>query len=204
MTTTVLSSEHGRILCIADIRGHLSTLNDLARDVNAVAIIHTGDFGFFESSSLDRINDRTLRHLAMYSPLIPSSQRNHLLSQENTPAFIRQSLTVSLLSEFPLLLSGQVKLNIPVYTVWGACEDVQILEKFRMGTYTVPNLHILDEAQSGTHLLELAGLKLRLFGLGGALVPHKMFDNGDANATIAGGQGTMWTTALQIGQLVDT
>ena len=47
MTTTVLSSEHGRILCIADIRGHLSTLNDLARDVNAVAIIHTGDFGFF-------------------------------------------------------------------------------------------------------------------------------------------------------------
>ncbi|KAL0066018.1 hypothetical protein AAF712_007008 [Marasmius tenuissimus] len=146
MTTTVLSSEHGRILCIADIRGHLSTLNDLARDVNAVAIIHTGDFGFF----------------------------------------------------------GQVKLNIPVYTVWGACEDVQILEKFRMGTYTVPNLHILDEAQSGTHLLELAGLKLRLFGLGGALVPHKMFDNGDANATIAGGQGTMWTTALQIGQLVDT
>jgi len=31
-----------------------------------------------------------------------------------------------------------------------------------------------------------------------------MFDNGDGNATIAGGQGTMWTTALQIGELVDT
>ncbi|KAF9268380.1 hypothetical protein L218DRAFT_893393 [Marasmius fiardii PR-910] len=204
MATTVLDSEHGRILCIADIRGHLSILNDLARDANAVAIIHTGDFGFFESSSLDRINDRTLRHLAMYSPLIPSTQRNHLFSPDNTPAQIRQSLDISLLSEFPLLLSSTIKLNIPVFTVWGACEDVQILEKFRMGTYTIPNLHILDEAQSGTHLLEVAGLKLRLFGLGGALVPHKMFDNGDANATIAGGQGTMWTTALQIGQLVDT
>jgi hypothetical protein len=31
-----------------------------------------------------------------------------------------------------------------------------------------------------------------------------MFDNGEGNATIAGGQGTMWTTALQIGELVDT
>lgn len=45
--TTVLDSQHGRILCIADIRGRLSALNDLAREVNAVAIIHTGDFGFF-------------------------------------------------------------------------------------------------------------------------------------------------------------
>ncbi|KAG7096520.1 hypothetical protein E1B28_003949 [Marasmius oreades] len=204
MATTVLDSEHGRILCIADIRGHLSILNDLARDANAVAIIHTGDFGFFDASSLDRINDRTLRHLATYSPLIPTTQRTHL-SHENTPAqVVRQSLDITLLSEFPLLLSSTIKLNVPVFTVWGACEDVQILEKLRLGTYTIPNLHVLDEAHSGTHLLEVAGLKLRLFGLGGALVPHKMFDNGDANATIAGGSGTMWTTALQIGQLVDT
>lgn len=27
---------------------------------------------------------------------------------------------------------------------------------------------------------------------------------GEGNATIAGGQGTMWTTALQIGELIDT
>lgn len=45
--TKVLDTHHGRILCIADIRGRLSALNDLARDVNAKAIIHTGDFGFF-------------------------------------------------------------------------------------------------------------------------------------------------------------
>lgn len=29
-------------------------------------------------------------------------------------------------------------------------------------------------------------------------------DNGEGHATIAGAQGTMWTTALQIGELVDT
>ncbi|KAF9458002.1 hypothetical protein BDZ94DRAFT_1201831 [Collybia nuda] len=200
--TKVLDTTHGRILCIADIRGRLSALNDLAREANAKAIIHTGDFGFFESNSLDRINDRTLRHLTMYSPLIPSAQRTHLLAPDNPPAVIRSTVNISLLSEFPLLLSGQIKLQVPIYTVWGACEDVLVLEKFRSGAYAIDNLHVLDEAT--TRCIDVGGVKLRLLGLGGALVPHKMFDNGDGNATIAGGQGTMWTTALQMGELVDT
>ncbi|KZT66994.1 hypothetical protein DAEQUDRAFT_767517 [Daedalea quercina L-15889] len=200
--TKVFDTSHGRLLCIADIRGRLSALNDLARAANASAIIHTGDFGFFEASSLDRINDRTLRHLTMYSPLIPTAQRNHLLAPENPSSVIRSTVQIQLLSEFPLLLSGQIKLQVPVYTVWGACEDVAVLEKFRSGQYEIENLHVLDEAT--TRCLDIGGVKLRLLGLGGALVPHKMFDNGDGNATIAGGQGTMWTTALQIGELVDT
>ncbi|KAI0662855.1 hypothetical protein C8Q70DRAFT_1127418 [Cubamyces menziesii] len=200
--TKVFDTAQGRLLCIADIRGRLSALNDLAREANASAIIHTGDFGFFEASSLDRINDRTLRHLTMYSPLIPTAQRNHLLAPENPPSTIRSTVTINLLSEFPLLLSGQIKLQVPVYTVWGACEDVIVLEKFRAGQYEIENLHVIDEAT--TRCLDIGGVKLRLLGLGGALVPHKMFDNGDGNATIAGGQGTMWTTALQIGELVDT
>jgi predicted phosphodiesterase len=200
--TTVLGASNARILCIADIRGRLSALNELAREHNASAIIHTGDFGFFDEQSLERVNDRTLRHLTMYSPLIPSAQRSHLLAPENPPASIRSTVTISMLSEFPLLLSGQIKLQVPVYTVWGACEDVVIVEKFRSATYSIPNLNILDEAT--TRCLDVAGVKLRLLGLGGALVPHKMFDNGEGHATIAGGQGTMWTTALQIGELVDT
>ncbi|KAF6742618.1 Ser/Thr protein phosphatase [Ephemerocybe angulata] len=200
--TNVIDTAHGRILCVADIRGRLSALNDLARDANAKAIIHTGDFGFFESSSLDKINDRTLRHLTMYSPLIPSAQRTHLLSNDNPPSVIRATVNIELLSEFPLLLSGQIKLQVPVYTVWGACEDVLVIEKFRSGAYSIENLHVLDEAT--TRCLDVGGVKLRLLGLGGAFVPHKLFDNGDGNATIAGGQGTMWTTALQIGELVDT
>lgn len=138
----------------------------------------------------------------MYSPLIPNAQRSTLLSNDTAPSVIRSAMTISLLSEFPLLLSGQLKLDVPVYTVWGACEDVEVLEKFRQGIYEIENLHIIDEAT--THCLDIGGVKLRLLGLGGAFVPHKMFDNGDGNATIAGGQGTMWTTALQIGELVDT
>lgn len=101
-----------------------------------------------------------------------------------------------------MLLSGSIKFAVPVYTVWGACEDVAVIEKFRSGQYDVHNLSVLDEAT--TRCLDVGGVKLRLLGLGGALVPHKMFDNGEGQATIAGGQGTMWTTALQIGELVDT
>jgi hypothetical protein len=106
------------------------------------------------------------------------------------------------LSELPLLLNKQITLDIPVYTVWGACEDVRVLERFRSGEYKVPNLHIIDEANS--RLLDVGGVKLRLLGLGGAVVMHKLFDNGEGKTTIAGGQGTMWTTLLQIGELIDT
>ena len=91
---------------------------------------------------------------------------------------------------------------MPVYTVWGACEDVSVLEKLRSGEYKIDNLHIIDEAHA--RLLDIGGVKLRLLGLGGAVVMHKLFDNGEGRTTIAGGQGTMWTTLLQMGELVDT
>ena len=106
------------------------------------------------------------------------------------------------LSELPLLLAGRIKLKVPVYTVWGACEDVRVLERFRSGEYKVENLHIIDEVSS--RLLDIGGVKLRLLGLGGAVVIHKLFDNGEGKTYIAGGQGTMWTTLLQIGALIDT
>lgn len=141
----------------------------------------------------------------MYSPLITVPHRNRILAPENTPEAIRamiQSSQTPLLSEFPKLLSGAVRFNVPVYTVYGACEDVAVLEKFRAGQYNIENLHVLDEAT--TRCIDVGGVKLRLLGLGGALVPHKLWDNGDGQATLAGGQGTMWTTALQIGELVDT
>lgn len=124
------------------------------------------------------------------------------------------------LSEFPKLLSGELKLNVPVYSIWGACEDVAVLEKIRLAgpstlssttpaatgpsasRYAIHNLTVLDEAT--TRSLVIGGVKLRLFGLGGAIVGHKLFDHGTGAATIAGGNGTMWTTMLQIGELVDT
>ena len=68
-----------RVLCIADVRGklyslrlelfgshvadfgdpgNLRSLNDLAKQARADHIIHTGDFGFYDDTSLERIADK--------------------------------------------------------------------------------------------------------------------------------------------------
>lgn len=66
-----------RVLCVADVRGtarpglccafqllitirtgNLKSLNDLAKQARADHIIHTGDFGFYDDSSLERIADK--------------------------------------------------------------------------------------------------------------------------------------------------
>ncbi|KAF1962619.1 hypothetical protein CC80DRAFT_433754 [Byssothecium circinans] len=192
-----------RVLCIADVRGNLQSLNQLAADARANYIVHTGDFGFYDDRSLDRIADKTLKHVAQYSPLLSDAVKRSIATAPPQPPikerFARERLP---LSELPLFLSKQYTLSVPVYTVWGACEDVQVLEKLRSGEYKIENLHIIDEAHS--RLLDVGGVKLRLLGLGGAVVMHKLFDNGEGRTTIAGGQGTMWTTLLQMGELVDT
>jgi hypothetical protein len=144
---------------------------------------------------------RTLKHVAQYSPLISESTKK-AISAPGGPVKQRFNPSDLPLSELPQFLDGSLKLDVPVYTVWGACEDVRVLEKFRSGEYKVDKLHIIDEARS--MLLEIGGVKLRLLGLGGAVVMHKLFDNGEGRTTIAGGQGTMWTTLLQMGELVDT
>lgn len=144
-----------------------------------------------------------MKHVAQYSPLLPESVKRGI-AQVPPQQSIKQRFTPDQLplSELSLLLNKQLTLDVPVYTVWGACEDVRVLEKFRSGEYKVDKLHIIDEANS--RLLDIGGVKLRLLGLGGAVVMHKLFDNGEGKTTIAGGQGTMWTTLLQMGELVDT
>lgn len=141
--------------------------------------------------------------MAQYSPLLPENVKR-TIAQTPPAQSIKQRFTPDQLplSELSMLLDKRITLDVPVYTVWGACEDVRVLEKFRSGEYKVDKLHIIDEANS--RLLDIGGVKLRLLGLGGAVVMHKLFDNGEGKTTIAGGQGTMWTTLLQMGELIDT
>lgn len=147
---------------------------------------------------------RTLRHVAQYSPLLGEHLKKSIQNPGPGHVPIKQLVAAEPhpLSELPLFLSKKYTLDVPVYTVWGACEDVRVLEKFRSREYKIDNLHIIDEASS--RLLDVGGVKLRLLGLGGAVVMHKLFDNGEGRTTIPGGQGTMWTTLLQMGELVDT
>lgn len=54
----VVQAGAARVLCIADVRGNLRSLNELARNARADYIIHTGDFGFYDDSSLERIAEK--------------------------------------------------------------------------------------------------------------------------------------------------
>ena len=76
------------------------------------------------------------------------------------------------LSQFPLLLEGAITFPVPVFTNWGLIEDFRVLEKFRTGEYEVKNLTVVDEASSS--LVEVGGVKLRLFGLGGSVSLPKL------------------------------
>lgn len=42
--------------------GNLRSLNELAKKANADHILHTGDFGFYDDSSLERIADKSVFH----------------------------------------------------------------------------------------------------------------------------------------------
>lgn len=211
----VIHGAQGRIACVADIRGQISQLNQIAADTKAAAIVHTGDFGFYTRDSLPRMGERALRQVVQHSPLLSHKLRSVLLESSeprtgratltHAPSSLRQALEQhpeAPLSEFPQLLAHEITLDVPVFTVYGACEDVEVVERLRSHDIQIPNLFLLDEAT--THAIDVGGLRLRLLGLGGAVVPHKLFDLGAGHSTIAGGQGTMWTTMLQVGELVET
>lgn len=189
-----------RILAVAEIRGKLAHLNLLALQYKAQCIIHTGNFGFFDMESTKRIVPKTLRHIAMFSPLLESSD----MPEEGKEA----TLEGDALSQLPEFLSGKLNFLVPVYTIYGASEDLAVIEKFKSGTYSVPNLHLIDENTTFRIPTKMAsgenGPGIRIFGIGGSLILHRLFDNGDGVSTIAGTPGLMWTTALQIGQLIQT
>lgn len=185
-----------RILCVAEIRGKLGLLNELAREHRADAIIHTGNFGFFDENSAGILDAKTLRQsLARLSPLVDTELPDGDVQ-------LRRFME-SRLSELPQFLQGEKTLDVPVYTVWGGLEDLRVLEKFRKGEYAVKNLFILDERT--TFVLDTPeGRPVRLFGLGGAFRVASLFDIGEGALTIPGNSQATWVAAWQLGELVST
>jgi hypothetical protein len=55
---SIINGGTGRILCISDIRGDFNKLNQMVKDADAVAVIHTGDFGFLDGGSPGRMAPR--------------------------------------------------------------------------------------------------------------------------------------------------
>ena len=180
-----------RLLLISDTHGHLESIHQWVRKTGADAVVHAGDFGFYDDKSLNRLSDRELALQIRHSHLPGEVRRKAFkMSHREKVELIREE---GLLSELPMYLEGQKAFEVPVYAVWGNHEDLAVVRAFRDGTYRVPNLFVLDEDH--TYTLDL----FCLFGLGGNLLTDKRF----FQEALAGNGGKVWSTLSQYVRLWD-
>ena len=181
-----------KILLITDTHGKLAVINEIAHDNGVDAVIHAGDFGFYDNASVGRLSARELKLHIVHSN-IKSEEKQQILGEdlEVQQRYVAEKLPLSDLQHY---LEGELKFNVPVYAVWGNHEDVEVVKKFHTGEYKVDNLNLLHGSVS--YYLG----KLHLFGLGGnVLVGKKFFQR-----PIAGGGGRVWSTLPQYLRLLDT
>ena len=181
-----------KILLVTDTHGQLTILNDLAKQNSADAIIHAGDFGFFDNTSIERLSEREIRLHIVYSNLDQMEKKNILAQPPATQKkFVRDELP---LSDLPCFLSGEKQFEIPVYAVWGNHEDVDVVKKFHTGEYQIEGLHVLHE--DNTFHLD----NLHIFGLGGNFIMNKKL----FQKSIAGSRGKIWSVFSQYLHLLET
>ncbi len=181
-----------KLLLITDTHGDLDCINLLASRTGADAVLHSGDLGFYDEGSPERLTTRELILRIIHSHL-PQEKKKAAkkLSRPEMIAFIRRQ---SPLSELPDYLRGEKQFSLPVYAVWGNHEDNVVVEKFYSGEYSIDNFHVLHEKQS----FRLGDF--HIFGLGGnVIINEKFFDR-----PIAGNGGRVWSTFTQFVELVRT
>ena len=179
-----------RLLLISDTHGKLDIINELSAQTQADAVIHAGDFGFYDDESFERLSDRELRLHVTHSDL-PRAEKDNLLALSRID-LIAQARMLRLLGEFRSYIDGGNSFQVPVYAVWGNHEDKDVVERLFNGDVTIANLHMLHHRQ---------GYRVGpayVYGLGGNLLPGlKMMQR-----PIAGGGGKIWSTLSQYAELV--
>ncbi len=181
-----------RFLLISDTHGKLEVINELAGTVQADAVIHAGDFGFYDDGSYERLSDRELRLHITHSDLPPLEKGRILaLPRDERTEAARKNCP---LSEFPYFINGERRFNVPVYAAWGNHEDKHVVKKVFSGDVKVDNLHMLHHRRAYR-----VGPAL-VYGLGGNFLAGSKL----LQSPIAGGAGRIWSTLAQYSDLVGT
>lgn len=177
-----------RLLLLSDTHGHLDTIDGLARSVRADAIVHAGDFGFYDDASVDRLESRELFLRIVHSDL-PADLKAQAKKRKGAALreFIRDKLPLSDLGAW--LREGR-GFALPTFAVWGNHEDGAVVADLLAGRAHVPNLTLIGHAQHGP---------VRLFGLGGNVLPHLLGEE----APLDEGRGKIRATAEQVVALLD-
>ncbi len=179
-----------RFLLLSDTHGKLGLINALAAQVRADAVVHAGDFGFYDEGSYQRLSERELGLQITHSGL-PGDEKDRLI-QLPWSERIAAARAARLLGEFQSYIDGAASFGVPVYAVWGNHEDRKVVERVVRGDVKVANLHVLD----GRQTFKVGSVLI--YGLGGNLLPGaKMMQS-----PIAGGGGKIWTTLWQYADLV--
>lgn len=176
-----------RLLLISDTHGHLDPIDRLAREAGAEAVVHAGDFGFYDDESAARLESRELFLRVVHSSL-PDEEKKRAkkLKGDALRAFIQRHLPLSELGSY--LREGR-GFSVPTFAVFGNHEDGAVVASLLSGARRVPNLTLLGGAVVGD---------LRLFGLGGNVLPDQLDEE-----PIDGGRGKIRASASAVEALLD-
>lgn len=207
-----------RILALSDIQGNWDAFNKISQThQNLKGIVHTGNFGFWTQSTVESATDLNyLKQIVAFLEVLPKNVVDELndlstLNNAQDPAtaasvlaeFKQRLLQTSLFTHLKAYLNGDKVLPCPVYTTIGALDDPYTVEKFTSGEWSVPGLNIIDHEHS--YLLEPDSPDIppiRLYGLGGNVKVHSLFDSGKLGLkSVAGKVGDLWITLAQVAQL---
>lgn len=171
-----------KLLCITDTHGELDIINELIAQHKPDAVLHAGDFGFYDNESPERLTDRELALHIRFSTL-PDHVRNRVkkMTRSDMVTIIREQCPMSQLPDY---IHGTKQFHAPIYAVWGNHEDLHVISKFVNKKLNVENLHLLD------HRISYNLGPFKVFGLGGNLLPGKKFFMDPP----AGSGGKVWTT----------
>ena len=156
-----------KILLISDTHGrHIDRISAYAEEWKADVCIHAGDFGFYDTSSVETMSQRE-RYLLVKHSALPDDEIGKLLkgnAQDWKEAIIQKRL----LGMFPDFLADKMRFGWPVYATWGNHDDSEVV--LRMIKTPIPNLRILHE----NTFYDLSDFVL--LGVGGNCTPAKAFD----------------------------
>lgn len=185
-----MNSGHTRFLLISDTHGDLDLINGAVEKVRADAVIHAGDFGFYDQGSYLRLPKRELELTVRHSSL-PTDEKSRLLRLPAN-AMIEELRERSLLSQLPDYLAGIKSFDVPIFAVWGNHEDDHVIREFLHGGAAVPNLNLLVPGtihEFGT---------VQLIGLGGNFLPGAKL----LEPSPAGSGGKVWCTLDEMESLM--
>lgn len=196
-----------RLVAVSDLQGNWDAIAAIAKQRKVDAVVHTGNFGFWNAGTIERATDvNYLKQIVAFLEVLPRQtvrDLNDLLTISNQNGqnlweFRDKLQEVGPLSHLDEYIGAVKTFPCAVYTIVGPLDDPVIVEQFLDGKIAVPNLHIIDHNHAFT--LALGTHKLRLYGLGGNLKVHLLFDHGAVDR-MAGKVGDLWISMAQIAEL---